>query len=50
MGYSILESDLHYVPRNRVQIESEEDLALISKLYSKLEEEPDVVRIHDNIE
>jgi transcriptional/translational regulatory protein YebC/TACO1 len=50
LGYSIIESDLLYIPRNRIQIESEEDLALVSKLYSKLEEEPDVVKIHDNIE
>ncbi|KAI9556814.1 hypothetical protein GHT06_016605 [Daphnia sinensis] len=50
LGYNIIESDLHYIPLSRVQIESEEDIAAVTKLYNKLEEEPDVVRIHDNIE
>ena len=49
LGYKILESNLEYIPINRVTL-SEADLAAAVKLHEKLTEEPDVVKIHDNIE
>lgn len=49
LGYSTIESDLEYFPLARVCL-NEADMIAAAKLYEKLEEEPDVVKIHDNIE
>lgn len=48
LGYRIIESNLHYIPVVEARL-NEEELQSASKLYEKLEEDPDVVKIHDNI-
>lgn len=47
-GYKILDSDLRYVPLSTVSL-GEEEMEVASKLYQKLNEEPDVIKIYDNI-
>ena len=49
LGYRSVESNLHYVPVVKASL-SEDELESASKLYQKLEEDPDVVKLHDNIE
>jgi len=48
-GYKILDSSLQFLPKNKVTL-SESDLELAKKIYHKLEEEEDIVKIYDNIE
>jgi transcriptional/translational regulatory protein YebC/TACO1 len=48
-GYKILDSSLQFLPNNKVTL-SESDLELAKKIYLKLEEEEDIVKIYDNIE
>jgi len=48
LGYQTKESNLHYVPVIEANL-SEDEMESASKLYHKLEEDPDVVKIHDNI-
>lgn len=48
-GYKVLDSSLQFLPNNKVTL-SESDLALAKKIYNKLEEEEDIVKIYDNIE
>lgn len=49
LGYRTFESDLQYFPMRRVSL-NEADMAAADKLYSKLMEDPDVVKVYDNIE
>ena len=49
MGYSVTESNLEFLPVSRVSL-SENDLQLVSGLHQKIDENPDVIKIYDNIE
>ena len=49
IGYKTVHSELLYLPLNRVTL-SEDDLAAAIKLHDKLSEDPDIVRVYDNIQ
>ena len=48
-GYSVKGSGLQYLANSKVSL-GENDMELASILYQKLDEDPDVVKIYDNIE
>jgi len=48
LGYKTIESNLHYIPVVKANL-SDDEQQLALKLFQKLEEDADVVKIHDNI-
>ena len=47
-GYKVIDSNLVYVPQQKIAL-NEHEMEQAYKLYEKLEEDPDVVKVHDNI-
>lgn len=48
LNYKIISASLEYIP-NKLQTVSESDLELCSRLFEKLENHQDVVKLYDNI-
>ncbi|KAJ9573950.1 hypothetical protein L9F63_008670 [Diploptera punctata] len=48
LGYNIKNADAEFLPNNRISL-SDDDLEAVQKLFDRLEDEPDVVKLHDNI-
>lgn len=48
-NYTIEELKLTFVPKLTVSL-NEDEMSLMSKIIARLEEHPDVVEIHDNIQ
>ncbi|KDR09380.1 hypothetical protein L798_00947 [Zootermopsis nevadensis] len=48
LQYKIKTADCEFIPKRQVTL-SDADLEVVKKLYDKLEDDPDVVRLYDNI-
>lgn len=48
LGYNIKKADSEFLAKTQVSL-TDEDLEAVQKLYDKLEEDPDVMKLHDNI-
>ena len=48
LGYNIVIAENDFLPNMRVSL-ADADLEAVQKLYDKLEEDPDIVKLYDNI-
>jgi transcriptional/translational regulatory protein YebC/TACO1 len=48
LQYNIKAADFEFIPKTQITL-SDADLEAVRKLYDKLENDPDVVRLYDNI-